>query len=84
MNKTHTASSNRTHRSARSASHWQEWIREAPPIRTFQAEAQKPADPPGHIAIARLAYAKWEARGCPHGSAEQDWFEAELELLQRA
>jgi hypothetical protein len=27
--------------------------------------------------IAERAYALWEARGCPHGSAEQDWLEAE-------
>jgi hypothetical protein len=27
--------------------------------------------------IAELAYELWEARGCPHGSSEQDWLEAE-------
>jgi hypothetical protein len=27
--------------------------------------------------VAELAYALWEARGCPHGSSEQDWLEAE-------
>jgi hypothetical protein len=27
--------------------------------------------------IANLAYSLWQARGCPDGSAEQDWFEAE-------
>jgi hypothetical protein len=27
--------------------------------------------------ISELAYALWEARGCPHGSSEQDWLEAE-------
>lgn len=30
--------------------------------------------------IAQLAYFYWEARGCPDGSAEQDWFRAEAEL----
>ncbi|MFZ0590054.1 MAG: DUF2934 domain-containing protein [Bryobacteraceae bacterium] len=30
--------------------------------------------------IARLAYALWQARGCPEGSAEQDWFEAEQKI----
>jgi hypothetical protein len=27
--------------------------------------------------IAELAYELWRARGCPHGSSEQDWLEAE-------
>lgn len=27
--------------------------------------------------IANLAYALWQARGCPEGTADQDWFEAE-------
>jgi hypothetical protein len=31
----------------------------------------------GNKSIAELAYALWEARGCPHGSSEQDWLEAE-------
>lgn len=33
-----------------------------------------------HEEIARLAYSHWEARGCPHGSPEEDWFRAEREL----
>jgi len=31
----------------------------------------------GDVEIARLAYSYWEARGCPAGSAEEDWFRAE-------
>jgi Protein of unknown function (DUF2934) len=31
-------------------------------------------------AIAQLAYALWQQRGCPAGSAEQDWLEAEQKL----
>ena len=31
--------------------------------------------------IAALAFALWEARGCPEGSPETDWFEAEQQLL---
>lgn len=31
--------------------------------------------------IARRAYEKWEARGCPDGDDRRDWFEAEQELL---
>lgn len=30
--------------------------------------------------IRDRAYARWQERGCPEGTAEQDWFEAELEL----
>jgi DUF2934 family protein len=31
-------------------------------------------------AIAKLAYAHWEARGRPEGSPEEDWLRAEQEL----
>ena len=27
--------------------------------------------------VAKLAYRRWVERGCPEGSAEEDWFEAE-------
>jgi len=30
--------------------------------------------------IAALAYQLWHARGCPDGSPEIDWFQAEREL----
>lgn len=30
--------------------------------------------------IGELAYQLWQARGCPQGSAEQDWLEAERQL----
>ena len=33
--------------------------------------------------IARLAYALWEERGCPTGSAESDWLEAERRFMER-
>ena len=29
-------------------------------------------------AIAELAYGLWEERGCPEGSAEVDWYKAEM------
>lgn len=35
---------------------------------------------PDQDQIAALAYALWEARGCPEGSPEDDWFQAEQEL----
>ena len=36
-----------------------------------------------HNDIAQLAYAHWQHRGCPSGSAETDWLEAELALRER-
>ena len=33
--------------------------------------------------IARLAYSYWQARGCPKGSSEEDWFRAEIELRKQ-
>jgi hypothetical protein len=38
----------------------------------------------GHADIAALAYELWQARGCPHGSSEEDWFRAAAELRSRA
>ena len=32
--------------------------------------------------ISRLAYSYWESRACRGGSAEDDWFRAERELLK--
>jgi hypothetical protein len=40
-------------------------------------EAEYPVSVDDHEEIARLAYAYWEARGCPIGSPEQDWYRAE-------
>jgi len=33
-----------------------------------------------HSDIARLAHQLWEQRGCPEGSPEEDWYEAEMKL----
>jgi len=33
--------------------------------------------------IARRAHELWKERGCPEGTAEQDWFQAEQELKAR-
>jgi hypothetical protein len=30
--------------------------------------------------IAALAYELWQQRGCPEGSPEQDWYEAERKV----
>jgi len=34
--------------------------------------------------VCQLAYLYWQARGCPEGSPEDDWFQAEQELSSRA
>ncbi len=34
----------------------------------------------GHDEIAALAYELWQARGCPAGSPEEDWFHAAEQL----
>jgi hypothetical protein len=38
----------------------------------------------GHDEIATLAHELWQARGCPEGSADEDWFHAVKELRSRA
>ena len=38
----------------------------------------------GHDDIAALAYTLWQARGCPQGSPEEDWFRAAHELRSHA
>jgi hypothetical protein len=43
-------------------------------------EVSKPVDPDQ---ISKLAYALWQARGGNGGSPEEDWYQAEQELLTR-
>jgi len=38
---------------------------------------------PAHEAIAALAYSMWQARGCPDGTPDEDWFNAEKALKAR-
>ena len=35
---------------------------------------------PDHRSIGELAYRLWQSRGCPDGTAERDWLEAERQL----
>jgi hypothetical protein len=37
----------------------------------------------GHADIAALAHELWEARGCPDGSPQEDWFHAAEQLRSR-
>jgi hypothetical protein len=36
-----------------------------------------------HADIAALAHQLWQARGCPEGSAEEDWYNAAHQLRDR-
>jgi hypothetical protein len=36
---------------------------------------------PEHRSIGELAYRLWQSRGCPEGTADQDWLDAERQLL---
>jgi hypothetical protein len=38
----------------------------------------------GHNEIAALAHELWQARGCPEGSPDEDWFRAAEELRSHA
>jgi len=38
-----------------------------------------PETRPMHEEICALAYSLWEARGCPEGTPEEDWFKAETQ-----
>jgi len=49
------------------------------------ARAEQTAELPAPILlteldVANLAYQRWVKRGCPEGSPEEDWYEAEHEL----
>jgi len=46
----------------------------------FSSEAECPVFAEDHEAIARLAYSYWQARGCPIGSPDEDWYRAANEL----
>jgi hypothetical protein len=41
-------------------------------------------EPQNQEEIAALAHALWQARGCPDGSPEEDWFQAMRELAERS
>jgi hypothetical protein len=50
---------------------------------TYPGPPAGAATHPSYEEIARLAYGYWEDRGHPHGSAQEDWYRAERELLSR-
>ena len=38
------------------------------------------SEPENQQEVAALAYGFWQARGCPEGTPEEDWFRAEREI----
>jgi hypothetical protein len=52
----------------------------APQLTKTGADEAEPR--PSYEQIAALAYAFWEQRGRPEGSADEDWFNAEAALNQ--
>jgi hypothetical protein len=57
------------------------------PVTVSPSESSPPTDisePVIFQDIAALAYRYWQARGCPDGSPEDDWFKAEYELRCRS
>ena len=43
---------------------------------------EKTSEPENQHEVAALAYEFWQARGCPDGTAEEDWFRAEREIAE--
>jgi hypothetical protein len=55
----------------------------APAARKTSEPSPAPPAANGEIprdAISKLAFQKWQKRGCPTGEDQIDWFEAEREL----
>jgi hypothetical protein len=64
-----------------------ERIRAMTPKPDTDQQAKLPTPPAGEDraeAIARLAYSKWQGRGCPEGDDLRDWLEAEGEVAPTA
>jgi Protein of unknown function (DUF2934) len=54
-----------------------------PATATDPSAETAPGSVPEPEQIAHLAYSYWQARGCPTGSAEEDWLRAEAELRKQ-
>jgi hypothetical protein len=40
------------------------------------------SEPQNRERVAALAYEFWQARGCPQGTPDEDWFRAEREIAR--
>jgi hypothetical protein len=54
------------------------------PAGVQESQASRKPVKTDHGTIATLAYELWQQRGCPTGSAELDWFQAERVLAEQA
>jgi hypothetical protein len=52
------------------------------PPRTASASHSQISEATMQEDVAKLAYVLWQQRGCPYGSPDQDWFEAERKLRE--
>lgn len=50
------------------------------PVLVIDQNSHPPATPVSDADIAALAYQLWQDRGCPEGSPDEDWYEAERKL----
>jgi len=50
------------------------------PAMPTHSKSMMPAIP--HDRIAKLAFEKWMKSGCKHGCDQQNWYEAEAELMK--
>src|SRR6266849_10732533 len=48
--------------------------------RTTASVLEEISEPQNREQIAALAYEFWQARGCPDGTPDEDWFRAEREI----
>ena len=48
--------------------------------KTVASQASRTALDPDHDTVGKLAHELWQKRGCPVGSPQEDWFEAERAL----
>jgi len=51
--------------------------KEKVPVSEHAAIASRAKATPAEVTVAKLAYQLWAERGCPEGSPELDWFQAE-------
>jgi hypothetical protein len=54
------------------------------PTRTPDASDSQVPETSMHEDIAKLAYGLWQERGCPQGSADGEWLEAERNFRESA
>lgn len=48
--------------------------------KTVGSQASRTTLSPDHDTVGTLAYELWRKRGCPMGSPQEDWFQAESAL----